>query len=47
MTDPQTPENVETRASQEDPIIMYLIVKESLNMSAGKTAAQCAHASQI
>lgn len=47
MTDPQAPENVEARASQEDPIIMYLIVRESLNMSAGKTAAQCAHASQM
>ena len=32
--------------NQEDPIIMYLIVRKSLNMSIGKTAAQCAHASQ-
>jgi len=31
---------------KEDPIIMYLIVRKSLNMSIGKTAAQCAHASQ-
>lgn len=30
-----------------DPIAMYIIVKESLNMSIGKTAAQCAHASQL
>lgn len=47
MNDPQAPENVEARASQEDPIIMYLIVRESLNMGVGKTAAQCAHASQM
>jgi peptidyl-tRNA hydrolase, PTH2 family len=31
----------------EDPIVMYLVVRESLNMSIGKTAAQCAHASQM
>jgi|ERR1035437_7675502 peptidyl-tRNA hydrolase len=30
----------------EDPIVMYLIVRESLSMSIGKTAAQTAHASQ-
>lgn len=30
-----------------NPLAMYLIVRESLNMSIGKTAAQCAHASQI
>lgn len=35
------------RANQEDPIVMYLIVRESLNMGMGKTAAQCAHASQM
>lgn len=44
---PQDPENVVARASQEDPIIMYLIVRESLGMGMGKTAAQCAHASQM
>lgn len=35
--------------SQEarDPIIEYLIVKTSLNMSTGKIAAQCAHAAQL
>ena len=38
------PEEVEKRAMQEDPIVMYLIIKESLGMSAGKTAAQCSHA---
>jgi peptidyl-tRNA hydrolase, PTH2 family len=47
MTDYNSPEAVEARANQEDPIIMYLIVRESLNMSIGKTAAQCAHASQM
>ncbi len=31
----------------EDPIVMYLIVRESLGMSIGKTAAQCAHASSM
>ena len=47
MKDHNSPEAVEARASQEDPIVMYLIVHESLNMSTGKTAAQCAHASQM
>jgi PTH2 family peptidyl-tRNA hydrolase len=42
MKDHESPE-----ASQEDPIVMYLIVHESLNMSTGKTAAQTAHASQM
>lgn len=40
-------EAVAARASQQDPLIMYLVVRESLNMSIGKTAAQCAHASQM
>lgn len=47
MKDPNSPEAIQKRATQEDPIIMYLIVRESLNMSIGKTAAQCAHAAQI
>lgn len=47
MKDHDSPEAVEARASQEDPIVMYLIVRESLGMSTGKTAAQCAHASQM
>lgn len=47
MTNYNDPDKVEARASQEDPIIMYLIVRESLGMSIGKTAAQCAHASQM
>jgi peptidyl-tRNA hydrolase len=47
MSDSQSPERVQARASQEDPIIMYLIVRESLGMGIGKIAAQCAHASQM
>lgn len=47
MKDHDSPEAVEARASQEDPIVMYLIVRESLDMSIGKTAAQAAHASQM
>jgi peptidyl-tRNA hydrolase, PTH2 family len=47
MTDHNSPEAVAARANQEDPIVMYLIVRESLGMSIGKTAAQCAHASQM
>lgn len=35
------------RADQPDPIVMYLVVRESLGMGIGKTAAQCAHASQM
>src|ERR1019366_2407436 len=30
----------------EDPIVLYLIVRESLNMSAGKACAQVGHAVQ-
>lgn len=41
-----SPKEVDKRANQEDPIIMYLIVRKSLDMSIGKVAAQCAHASQ-
>lgn len=47
MIDYNSPEEVAKRAIQEDPIVMYLIVRESLGMSIGKTAAQCAHASQM
>ena len=47
MEDHDSPEAVAKRASQEDPIVMYLVVRESINMSIGKTAAQCAHASQM
>ena len=47
MVNYNSKEEVEKRASQEDPIIMYLIVNEELNMSIGKTGAQCAHGAQI
>lgn len=47
MKDYNSPEEVIARANQEDPTIMYLIVREDLGMSIGKTAAQCAHASQM
>lgn len=46
-TDLNSPMEVEKRANQEDPIVMYLIVRESLGMGMGKTAAQCAHAAQM
>lgn len=44
MDDHNSPEAAEARANQEDPIVMYLVVRESLGMSAGKLAAQCGHA---
>lgn len=47
IIDHNSKEEVEKRANQEDPIVMYLIVRESLEMSVGKTAAQCAHAAQM
>lgn len=47
MKDYNSAEAREERATQEDPIVMYLIVHETLGMSMGKTAAQCAHASQM
>lgn len=37
-------ESIQTRKDQEDPWIMYLIVNDDLNMSAGKIAAQVGHA---
>lgn len=37
------PESVEARKAQEDPIVMYLIVRTSLGMSAGKACAQTGH----
>lgn len=46
-TDLNSPMEVSKRANQEDPIVMYLIVRESLGMGVGKTAAQCAHAAQM
>lgn len=47
MTDRNSPEEIKKRRNLEDPLVMYLVVKKSLEMSAGKTAAQCAHASQM
>lgn len=47
MKDYNSAEAREERATQEDPIVMYLVVHETLGMSMGKTAAQCAHASQM
>lgn len=47
MEDRNSPEAIAARSAQPDPIVMYLVVKETLGMSAGKTAAQCAHASQM
>jgi peptidyl-tRNA hydrolase, PTH2 family len=41
------PQFAALRANQEDPLVMYLIVRESLNMGVGKTAAQCAHGAQM
>lgn len=38
---------MEDHEIHEDPIVMYLIVRETLNMGVGKTGAQCAHASQM
>jgi len=42
-----TPELIELRKGQGDPLILYLIVRESLGMGVGKIAAQCAHATQM
>lgn len=40
-------ESVKARSEQEDPIVLYFIVRRDLNMSAGKTAAQTGHAAQM
>ena len=47
MEDPNSPEAVAARANQEDPIVMYLVVRTSLEMSIGKTVAQGGHAVQM
>src|ERR1044072_5043475 len=38
------PKNYQPSKNEENPWVMYLIVKQSLGMSAGKTAAQVGHA---
>jgi len=47
MKDPNSLKEVESRATQEDPLVMYFIVNETLGMGTGKVAAQCAHAAQM
>lgn len=37
------PESQEKRWNQEDPLVMYLVVNRTLEMSMGKTAAQVGH----
>lgn len=46
MTDHNSPEEIEKRKNQEDPIVMYLVVRKSIasQMSVLKTAAQVGHA---
>jgi peptidyl-tRNA hydrolase len=45
--DYNAPELVELRKGQGDPIVMYLIVRESLKMGPGKIGAQCGHAASM
>jgi len=42
-----TPEGITLRKDQDDPLVMYFIIRESLNMGKGKIGAQCAHAAQM
>jgi PTH2 family peptidyl-tRNA hydrolase len=47
MKDPRAAQNFGPEEPREEgPIVMYLIVNETLGMSIGKTAAQTAHAAQ-
>jgi peptidyl-tRNA hydrolase, PTH2 family len=36
-----------TETTDDDPLVVYLVVRESLGMSPGKIAAQCAHAMRL
>jgi peptidyl-tRNA hydrolase len=47
MEDPKSLEAIAARASQEDPIVMYLIMRESLGMSLGKACAQSGHVTMM
>lgn len=38
---------MEDEKTPEDPIVMYLIIHESLGMSTGKSCAQCGHAAGL
>lgn len=44
MEDHESPEAIAARVNQEDPIVMYLIVRTEINMSIGKLPAQVGHA---
>lgn len=35
------------RKDQEDPLVMYFVVRKELDMTPGKLAAQCSHAAQM
>lgn len=47
MKDIDSKQAQHNRDHQDDPLVMYLIVRETVTMGVGKTAAQCAHASQM
>lgn len=42
-----SPELIDLRKGQDDPLILYIIVRESLAMSPGKIASQAAHGVQM
>lgn len=42
-----TPELIDLRKGQDDPLMLYIIVRESLGMSPGKIASQVAHGVQM
>lgn len=47
MENHDSPEAVAKRAFQEDPVVMYLIVREEIEMTRGKLGAQTGHATQM